>query len=139
MVYQFRDINKPIHQSTILLSKEFISLYIFLDWNPSTFLNLESASKCISQHHHNKTPNFVKKYFWVGENKLVNWCHEQDTIHFFSVWQLKKKSLKNSLIRNSRFLSFFNWEVLLISFRFLFGEFVIIWARYTCINSSENL
>ena len=27
------------------------------------------------------TPNFVKKIFGdlIGENKLVNWCHEQDT------------------------------------------------------------
>ena len=81
----------------------------------------------------------LKKIFVDWWNKLVNWCHEEDTIHFFSAWQLKRKSLKSSLIRNSRFLSFFNWEVLLISFRFLFGEFVIIWARYTCINSSENL
>ena len=24
------------------------------------------------------TPNFVKKHSRIGENKLVNWCHEQD-------------------------------------------------------------
>ena len=23
-------------------------------------------------------PNFVKKYSWIGKNKLVNWRHEQD-------------------------------------------------------------
>ena len=38
------------------------------------FLNLEGASKCISLHSINKiiiTPNFIKKYSWIGENKLV--------------------------------------------------------------------
>ena len=24
------------------------------------------------------TPNFVIRYLWIGENRLVNWCHEQD-------------------------------------------------------------
>ena len=36
------------------------------------FLNFEGASRIII------TQNFIKKYLWIGENKLVIWCHEQD-------------------------------------------------------------
>ena len=53
--------NFPIHKATIFLWK-YLFIYCFI-WIEiiQLFLNLEGASKCISQHH--ITPNFVKRIF----------------------------------------------------------------------------
>ena len=68
------------HQSMIFLLK-YLCIHCFF-WIEiiQLSLNLEGASKCISQHH--------QKHSWIGENELVNWCHEQDhyTQQYTSHW-----------------------------------------------------
>ena len=67
--YLVRDINSPIHN--------FLSKYLFI-----VFPGLKSSNLfLILRGHQNAfhsiidiiiTPNFVREYPWIGENKLVN-------------------------------------------------------------------
>ena len=55
-----------------------------------------------------RTPNFVKKYSWIGDNKLVNWCHEQDKWLVHGIQQ----PIPNSLLHEFE-LSFLAFGIIL--------------------------
>ena len=67
--YLVRDINSPIHQSTIFVIEIFIhSLFVFYELTSSGGHQdaFHSIIKIIIK------PNFVKKYLWIGENEWMN-------------------------------------------------------------------
>ena len=72
-IHQFT--NSQIHQSTIFLLKYLFIylLFFFCIEIIQPFLNLEGHQNAFhSIIKIIKTPNFVKKYLWIGENELVN-------------------------------------------------------------------
>ena len=44
------------------------------------------------------TPNFVKRQLRIGENKLVDWCHEQDINCIYRIFI--KKFVKTQVSEN---------------------------------------
>ena len=73
--YLVRDIDSPIHDVFVEI---FIYLLVFLDWNHPTFSKSWRGINMYAFYSIIKIIS-LKKYSWIGENKLVNWCHEQIT------------------------------------------------------------
>ena len=53
-------------------------------------------------------PNFVELFSWIGENKLVNCCHEQDIGFLFQLLKRRKNRGENWGKQDSLFVWWFD-------------------------------
>jgi len=79
--YLVRDINSPIFDFLTKYLLFFCFLINFLYWHQLTF---SKSWKCFKMYFTTslKKSSFkilLKRYSWFGKNRLVFWCHEQDS------------------------------------------------------------